>query len=594
MVRQYIGARYVPKFYESSLGTSAWEAGVIYEPLTIVTYNGNSYTSKKPVPSNIGNPSAHPEYWVATGVFNEQLAEIQQRLNDIESDYVVGVPSYVSGATAANSVLYIAHAEHAFLFDMGHYYSFSETVRALKAANVKYIDGVVITHYHGDHDGNPFSEGQDYSHWAREFDFTGCSFYLPNDPPANITAWDETTEPKLRATFTQCPFYKPPFSNITWNGYTITLLNGDAAAYNWYSTRTDNYNNYSLVAFISGHGADILYTSDISLIGQQYLYDNNYLRAVDVMTMPHHGVNGEGDTNFALRCSPEKVVVIDGPVASTAYSDPIFKILEEVVGTEFISTRRSYPNDIKGTATYGVYMSGSSMRGGWYGGALGAMPAIYFDATYTRNDGDGSKNNPINNVQRLMTSLHGYTRVVLHSDCPYMTLMDGGFVYIQGEGHSIAGADFARNSHVIVDNAVFTAEIAVNAGATLYAMNGSSPGIRPIHSTLHLANWTLTNAIAPFHSVVIGEGVKETGNVSYLVYGKNSVISLDFDLSNISATASGIIYNPGGTTSTPYDDGPAADFVKVYDGYTKRYGYERSTNRPFVIYGGAAHYLAVT
>lgn len=76
MVRQYIGARYVPAFFENSLGTAEWEAGVSYEPLTIVTYSGNSYTSKKPVPSNIGNPAANSAYWANTGNFNAQLAEL--------------------------------------------------------------------------------------------------------------------------------------------------------------------------------------------------------------------------------------------------------------------------------------------------------------------------------------------------------------------------------------------------------------------------------------------------------------------------------------------------------------------------------------
>lgn len=81
--RQYIGARYVPKFYENSVGTAEWRAGVIYEPLTIVTWNGNSYTSKKTVPAEIGEPGLNPSYWVATGNFNEQLARLTEDVNEI-------------------------------------------------------------------------------------------------------------------------------------------------------------------------------------------------------------------------------------------------------------------------------------------------------------------------------------------------------------------------------------------------------------------------------------------------------------------------------------------------------------------------------
>lgn len=81
--RQYIGARYVPKFYENSDGTAAWRSGVVYEPLTIVTYNGNSYTSKKVVPAAIGDPSSNPAYWVATGIFNDQLESLIESLDEI-------------------------------------------------------------------------------------------------------------------------------------------------------------------------------------------------------------------------------------------------------------------------------------------------------------------------------------------------------------------------------------------------------------------------------------------------------------------------------------------------------------------------------
>lgn len=86
MVRQYIGARYVPKFYENSLGTSEWAGGVIYAPLTIVTYNGNSYTSKKLVPANIGDPSSNPTYWAATGLYNAQVEALRQDVETYKAD----------------------------------------------------------------------------------------------------------------------------------------------------------------------------------------------------------------------------------------------------------------------------------------------------------------------------------------------------------------------------------------------------------------------------------------------------------------------------------------------------------------------------
>lgn len=79
---QYIGARYVPKFYDNG-GSTEWTANTIYEALTIVTRNGNSYTSKIPVPSNIGYPENNPQYWAATGLFNMQVELYRQEVEGI-------------------------------------------------------------------------------------------------------------------------------------------------------------------------------------------------------------------------------------------------------------------------------------------------------------------------------------------------------------------------------------------------------------------------------------------------------------------------------------------------------------------------------
>lgn len=65
--KQYIGARYVPKFSDPI----EWSNKKSYEALTIVTHEGNSYTSKKPVPINVGIDNT--EYWVLTSNYNAQM-----------------------------------------------------------------------------------------------------------------------------------------------------------------------------------------------------------------------------------------------------------------------------------------------------------------------------------------------------------------------------------------------------------------------------------------------------------------------------------------------------------------------------------------
>ena len=123
--RQYIGARYVPKFFEnSSTNDSTWSANTIYEPLTLVTYNLNTYCSKKAVPASVGNPSQNGTYWVAISFTSEQVNELQEQISaiadniddiednidDIESDvsnidgrFDNGVLDVLHGGTAATS-----------------------------------------------------------------------------------------------------------------------------------------------------------------------------------------------------------------------------------------------------------------------------------------------------------------------------------------------------------------------------------------------------------------------------------------------------------------------------------------------------------
>ena len=83
--RQYIGARYVIKVYENSQDASSaeWESDTSYEPFTLVTYQNSSYLSKKGVPATVGNPAANPRYWVVTGAYNGQIADLQSKVQKL-------------------------------------------------------------------------------------------------------------------------------------------------------------------------------------------------------------------------------------------------------------------------------------------------------------------------------------------------------------------------------------------------------------------------------------------------------------------------------------------------------------------------------
>lgn len=90
---QYIGARYVPIFYQNSLDptSSEWEPNVTYEPMVWVELsNGHMYISKKTVPANIGSPASNPLYWLEAGQYNAYIQHLQDQIDDMNDGTVAG------------------------------------------------------------------------------------------------------------------------------------------------------------------------------------------------------------------------------------------------------------------------------------------------------------------------------------------------------------------------------------------------------------------------------------------------------------------------------------------------------------------------
>ena len=73
-VTQYIGARYVPIFADPI----EWSSAKSYEPLTIVTHQGASYTSRQFVP--VGIDISNADFWVVTGNYNAQVEQYRQEV----------------------------------------------------------------------------------------------------------------------------------------------------------------------------------------------------------------------------------------------------------------------------------------------------------------------------------------------------------------------------------------------------------------------------------------------------------------------------------------------------------------------------------
>lgn len=104
---QYIGARYVPLFAEPI----EWDKTKQYEPLTIVTNSGNSYTSRQFVPTGI--EITNEEFWALTGNYNAQIEQYRNEVTAYDNRITTAQDTADSAKTSADSAKTSADAANA-------------------------------------------------------------------------------------------------------------------------------------------------------------------------------------------------------------------------------------------------------------------------------------------------------------------------------------------------------------------------------------------------------------------------------------------------------------------------------------------------
>ena len=82
-IRQYIGARYIPKFIDDP-----WTDTIQYEELSVVSVGGTSYISGERVP--IGTPISDRNYWHIYGASSGAIINLQNQIDDMNDGDVPG------------------------------------------------------------------------------------------------------------------------------------------------------------------------------------------------------------------------------------------------------------------------------------------------------------------------------------------------------------------------------------------------------------------------------------------------------------------------------------------------------------------------
>lgn len=105
-VRQYIGARYVPRF--STVNGGVWDNSYSYEALEIVKHGNDYYTSKIPVP--VGMDITNTQYWVKTGDYNGAIGVLDGRVTELDTHvteletYVTALETQISNEKVINAI----------------------------------------------------------------------------------------------------------------------------------------------------------------------------------------------------------------------------------------------------------------------------------------------------------------------------------------------------------------------------------------------------------------------------------------------------------------------------------------------------------
>lgn len=126
----YIGNRYVPVF----ANPVEWDNLREYEPLTIVTYQGTAYTSRKTVP--VGTALSNTEYWVVTGNYNAQVEMYRREVDKIKGAYYVlsGIGGIGDGSTDNTGVI------NTFISEIGN----KQCTLIVDPGTFKIVGGIVI------------------------------------------------------------------------------------------------------------------------------------------------------------------------------------------------------------------------------------------------------------------------------------------------------------------------------------------------------------------------------------------------------------------------------------------------------------------
>lgn len=284
--RQYIGARYVPIFGRKGEESIEWDNSAPYEPLTIVLYQGNSYTSRQYVP--VGVEITNHEFWALSGNYNAQIEQYRQEVLTLDGristneDNIADLQTDLSDEIEARKL----DIEKAHVF---------ETVADMKASQNLSVGTICHTNgFHASGDGGAAWYEITDSGTANEMDVITCG-----DLFANLIITEDYVTPEMFGTYGDGTHNDTESINACFSeNENIHFTENKTYFIDYINVKTDN-------TFIDGNGAILKFNSTrtgaigdtiniykTELISNRYRYKTEENLSCGIFSMKNVEING--------------------------------------------------------------------------------------------------------------------------------------------------------------------------------------------------------------------------------------------------------------------------------------------------------------
>ena len=529
MVREYVGARYVPMF--SNVNGGVWSNIYEYEALTIVKNGTDFYTSRKKVP--IGIDISNTEFWVLTGDYNGAISGLNDRMEEVEKEvkdiapldliFPKLVQNVARDSVGICGVIKCKDGE-GIIFDFGAVESASNICGQLIDAGITKIKAAFISHYHMDH----ISDVTGLSTFKSLLDMSSTVFYSAICEEAIISRYND-----CRAIFPDNIWIFPDDGDvITFDDVEVTCYNcGESANDYWDLIASGDGNDYSMVCYINYYDNCVFMTADAPQRVQDKLVSDGHYRPAQLVTAPHHAYNTTGSENLALETGAEIIYASD-TMKNNWYEkgtkDPFICALGHYSARYYSQTLNAEAVVFSLRGSAGIDCSvGHYDFVGQYDDS--DVITVYVDNSKAlSNLNIGSQDHPYPSLMYALTHIRQDLRykIILQSDETENIIIAHKDVIIDGNNHSVGNLTI-RNSFANVDNliagtvsvqkstALFT-NITLNSFAATDAhaiINGFTTrqnttnlfgfyhSVGSIYGTFNNA-YTITNLVAGTHSSV--------------------------------------------------------------------------------------------